>query len=190
MATALSNCNAALLKLGSEPVTSIVAPVDDTKRAKLCAAHYDRLKLEFLSAEPVWRFAIKYETLTGVAATDPNIGYSHQFVLPVDYIKTYLVGQDDTVDYARFGNLLYANDSSLELFYVADVDEAEFPVYATKALTWEIAREFSYSLVQSNETKVRIENDYNTAMSDARMDNFREKFRDDLPLDEFTGARR
>jgi len=55
MASDLEICNAALMRLGNEPIASFS---DNSKRAKLCLAHYDRIKKDFISKHP-WNFSLK-----------------------------------------------------------------------------------------------------------------------------------
>lgn len=74
MATSLELCNAALMRLGAEPINAFS---DDSKRAKLCDAHYERIKRDFISSSP-WNFALKRVILDAendtFTTTDVNIG--------------------------------------------------------------------------------------------------------------------
>jgi len=74
MASDLEICNAALMCLGAEPIGAFS---DDTKRAKLCLAHYIRLKKDLISNSP-WNFSLIRVELAPdkdtFADTDVNTG--------------------------------------------------------------------------------------------------------------------
>lgn len=65
MASDLEVCNAALMRIGSEPITAFS---DDSKRAKICLAHYDRVKRDFIAQHP-WNFSLKRAVLLADKAT-------------------------------------------------------------------------------------------------------------------------
>jgi len=59
MATSVEICNAALMRVGAEAINGFS---DNTKRAKLCKNHYDRIKKEMIVSSP-WNFCLKRTTL-------------------------------------------------------------------------------------------------------------------------------
>lgn len=74
MATDLEICNAALMKLGAETISSFA---DNSKRAKLCKNHYERIRKEMIMYHP-WNFALKRveidnEKVSFTSSTDVNI---------------------------------------------------------------------------------------------------------------------
>ena len=151
MATDLSVCNSALIKLGAEPITALT---DLNKRAKLCAQQYPILKQKLLNEHP-WNFAIAREVLNANTNV-PAFGYSSSFDLPTDYLRA-LEADDGDTDYQREGDQLLANSSSIELRFILEVDASEFTNSFAEALAFELAHDLSYSLIQSQDTRERLE---------------------------------
>lgn len=89
MASAVSICNNALVKVGA---TRIIALSDDTKQARTLAAIFDVKRDAELAANP-WTFAIK-RALLPASATPPAFGWSFAYPLPSDYLALVEVGQD------------------------------------------------------------------------------------------------
>lgn len=162
MATELSICNSALIKLGAEPITALT---DLNKRAKLCASQYPILKEKLLNEHP-WNFAIAREVLVANSTT-PAFGYSNSFDLPTDYIRALDADNGDT-DYQREGEQLLANSDSIELRFILSVDEDEFTNSFAEALAFELAHDLSYSLVQSQDMRERLEAAAERSLAKAR----------------------
>ena len=159
--TIVEICNAALARLGAEPITALT---DETKRAKLCSAHYERLKKDLFNKHP-WRFARKRKVLAGTSA--PVFGYSYAYNVPPDFIRPFR-SDEDYAAWEMEGVKILSDEANLQFIYIAVIDEALFPQYFNEALIAFIAKEFSYTLVQSNELQDRVEAEYNKKLSDAR----------------------
>lgn len=108
MATSLSICNSALIKLGAESISSLS---DNNKRAKLCNAQYEVLKNKVLRAHP-WNFAIKRAKLT-VNAQEPSWGFYSSFDLPGDCLR--VLETQGRIDFAIEGNLLSIKEGFTEM---------------------------------------------------------------------------
>ncbi len=159
--TIVEICNSALARLGSEPIEALD---DNTKRAKLCSAHYERLKKDILNKHP-WRFARKRKVLTGSAS--PAFGFDYSYSLPSDFIRPFR-SEEDYAAWEMEGNKILTDEGNLQFIYICTVEEANFPQYFVEALIALIAKEFSYSLVQSNELQDRVEAEYKAKLSEAR----------------------
>lgn len=84
----LSICNAALLMLGANPITSLSAVGE---KEKLCAGLYPTIRDKVLRSHP-WNCCIKRETLSPWAAA-PNHDWPFQYELPGDFVKVLGVGE-------------------------------------------------------------------------------------------------
>lgn len=168
MATQLSICNSALMRLGAEPITALT---DNNKRAKLCNAHYPIIKQKLLYEHP-WKFAIKRESL--VAETDiPVFGFDHKFTLPFDYLRAIFEVNGEHVDempheWQREGEFILANDDTIFLRYIADVDEELFSPSFAEALSFYLAYELSYTMVQSASYREQLLQEGRLAIQAAR----------------------
>lgn len=114
MATSLSICNSALIKLGAEVITALS---DNNKRAKLCNAQYETIKNKILKSH-LWNFSIKRAQLSADISV-PTWGFNSAFVLPSDYLRIVEVRYD--YKYAVEGNLLLLEEGLTEIV----TDEAE-----------------------------------------------------------------
>lgn len=168
MATDLSICNAALNRIGAEPISDLS---DNNKRAKLCNAHYARVRDELLAEHP-WHFALKQVKISPTGTT-PTLDYTQEFDVPADYLRAYLVSPD-YIEYKRVGDVFLADENELSLTYIAETAEADFAVWFTATLILKLAVELSYSMVQSNELHERLLKNYEDALRNARLYNAQE----------------
>lgn len=189
MATQLSICNSALMRLGAEPITALI---DNNKRAKLCNAHYTDIKQKLLYEHP-WKFAIKRVSLTA-EVTVPVFGFDNEFALPADYLRAIFEVNGDHVDqtpheWQREGNLILANDDTIFLRYIADVAESLFSPSFAEALAFQIAYELSYSLVQSTTYREQLLGETRLALQAARSHSAQEGTPQRITDDEFINIR-
>jgi hypothetical protein len=157
VASILGICNAALTKLGQEPITDIT---DNNKRAKLLNANYLRVKQKLLRRHP-WSFAKKRVNLLAQVTT-PLYEFSHEYLLPVDFIRLDKL-QFNTYEHAIEGNkLLYNGGDEINLVYICDADEADFDSLFEDLLAHTLADEICLSLTQNQQLKsdLRAELEY------------------------------
>lgn len=157
-------CNAALVKVGAEPIATLE---DNSKRAKLCKLHYTRLKNELIVSHP-WNFAIKRVTLEENGDT-PAFEYAYAYDLPEDYLRIFRVAYGDDIDYKVEGKTILSQDQTFPMLYISETTEEMFSVYFTEALGHKVAVELSYSMVQSNELSERILKNYTDSLRNARL---------------------
>lgn len=161
--TKLDICNAALVHCGAEPITSLT---DESKRAKLVSLRYAQIK-GVLLAKYSWNFAKTRVTLQE-DATVPTFGYTARYLQPTDYVR--IVGlEDDTIKFKEEGKYILTDASGeLNVLYIRDALESEFPRLFGEVLSLAIADSVSYALVQSNTLKQRISEDYKELLREAR----------------------
>jgi len=114
MATSVSICSNALLRLGAQTIASLSESND---RARLAANLYETVRDSTLRSHP-WNCAVKRVVLA--PDTDvPAFDFAAQFTLPSDWLKTLQVGQDGfEVDYRTESGKIMASGTSLALRYI------------------------------------------------------------------------
>lgn len=182
--TKLELCNAAILRLGSSPITSLD---DNTKRAKLCKLEYERVKADLISNHP-WRFSLKRVILDTDLGPDLFGVWGSSFDLPSDYYRAYRVEMIQP-EYTIEGNILYANTLPVHLQYMAEVDEDDFRSYFNEVIILKLALDLSYNLIQSNEVTSRLQEQYERALSSARTYNAQEASPHDFVIRDWADSR-
>lgn len=127
MATdAVAICNSALLKIGTEKITSLS---DNTKRAIICNEQYAKIRDQVLRAHP-WNFAIKRVTLS---VAEREIGYADVSTSGDSFeyeLHGYWTGQ--TVQIST-DDTLPAPLAASTNYYVIKVDKDNFKLAASYA---------------------------------------------------------
>lgn len=137
-------CNNALIKLGSDTITSLS---DNTKPARLCNKMYEIVRDELLRTHP-WNFAIEREQLAQIS-TNPDFGYSYQYQLPADCLRVLKIS-DTSVEYRIEGRKLLTDANAVKLVYIKKVtDVAQFDSAFSDLLALKLAAELSYSLTDN-----------------------------------------
>lgn len=119
-------CNMALTHLKQRHITSIDPPQSDTE--ELCALWYPQKRVECLRAH-IWNFAKQQVVLTPDSDNEPEFGFSHAYLLPVDFVR--FVGRFDDLgqrtgspnDYDIQGRYLFLNgedNASINVTYIKD----------------------------------------------------------------------
>ena len=176
MASAVSICNNALVKVGA---TRIIALSDDTKQARTLAAIFDVKRDAELAANP-WTFAIK-RALLPASSTPPAFGWSFAYPLPADYLALVEVGQDwafyggDTDTFAietdANGSLAILTDQAapLQVRYISRVTNAGlFPPLFVEAFACRLAAEICEDLTQSTSKREAAWAERKQALREAR----------------------
>lgn len=145
MATDVSICSAALLKLGDLPIATLN---ENTKRALLCANVYPLAKLDVLRAHP-WNCCVKRVVLAPLVDA-PAFSWRYQFTMPGDWLRTMQVGYDGCMlDYQFESNRILANTNVLPLMYVADVTEGEWDAKLVHVMTLRMEQDLAYAITKS-----------------------------------------
>ena len=130
----------ALLKVGGTPITSF----DGTDRQSIvCSNMYEDTKKSLLFYT-FWNFATQKTELAALAETPVDKSYTYAFQLPGDYVRIKgifnSIGQKSE-DYSVEKNKIYANFSPINLEYIQEKNESDFPPYFTEVLIAKLAYE-------------------------------------------------
>lgn len=136
MGNQLDISNAALIRIGAEPV---IALSDGGKGAKACVARFSQAKKYLLRRHP-WNFAIARIILNTPEEEAPDFGFSFSFVLPTNCLRVLEVEDED---YRIEGKTILCDSSSINLRYIKDVDEddindSNFRDALSAYLAWDI----------------------------------------------------
>lgn len=152
MASKISICNAALVKVGQSLITSLG---DGSKAANLLSAIYEGKRDAELAAAP-WSFAITRANLPS-STTAPAFGWAHAYPIPVDCLRLVQVGDDFTwydpsagglFEYEG-GQILTDQTSPLPVRYVRQVtNEGLFPPLFAEAMACRLAAEICETITQ------------------------------------------
>jgi hypothetical protein len=146
MTTSVSIASNALLMLGAQPINDFN---EDSDRARLASNLYEPARDLLLRSHP-WNCAIKRVVLS--PDTDaPAFGYSYQFTLPGDWLRTLSVGDyGNEIDYRIEGRKILADDSVLYLRYIFRNDqESTWDTMLIDAMTKTMSATMAYAITQS-----------------------------------------
>lgn len=128
MLTKIDLCSMALLKIGEQPIQSLM---DDTASATLCRTLFDTITDTLLAAYP-WRFACREYTLT--RNTDGN------FLIPADVLRVLRCNGD------IIGNRIVSGSDNVSILAITRIPTEAFPSYFISALVTKLAMEFCIPL--------------------------------------------
>lgn len=146
MATSVSICSNALLMLGAQTINDLN---EDTDRARLAANLYPQVRDEMLRAHP-WNCAIKRVILSPDVEM-PAFGYTYQFTLPSDWIRTISVGDYvEEIDFRSEGRRILADTDTLKLRYVFhNKNEGTWDAGFVETMQLAMAARMAYAITQS-----------------------------------------
>lgn len=134
----------ALTRLGESPISSLDTDDDVAQHA---SELYDLHKNTALAEHP-WRFALRYIELAPLldrgSQRTPN--FLNAFRLPQRLLITR--GIDNHCRYEIYGDELYADEDLINVIYVEDVPEHEWPEFFALGLTYRLSAEFALSLLE------------------------------------------
>ena len=164
MATDVEICNMALTRCGASPITALD---DANDKARLCLEYYEPTVLAMLRRHP-WNFAVKRVELAEDSET-PLDEWEHQFALPADpYCISVLQINDGRDDFVIEGRLLLTDLETVNLRYVARVNESLFDPIFVECLVLQLASKFAYRLQVSETLRGAILQELQMTMADAR----------------------
>ena len=144
-------CNLALARLGDARIDTLA---DATAQAQYCTLFYTQTVAE-LQAEFDWQFCRKQVSLT--SGTTPLGGYTFQYALPADYIRSFrLANIDESENFGQWeilGAYLQTNFASpVTLDYIANItDTTKFPAIFTELLAVKLAGVLAMPLTGSKD---------------------------------------
>ena len=156
MATDVSICSAALLKLGDKPIADLN---ESTDRARLCANIYPLSKLDTLRSHP-WNCATKRVVLAPLADA-PASDWRYQFPMPGDFLRLMQVGyRGRQLDYSFEGGRVLANVAALPIVYVADITEGKFDSLLVQVMTLRMELELAYPITKSTSLRDSLKQEF------------------------------
>jgi hypothetical protein len=174
-------CNSALLKLGSERISSLS---DDNKRAIACNERWEVVRDEVLMDHP-WNFALKRAELSE-DATAPTWGFDSRYPLPADCLRVLKTEDDDygRVPWKVEGRYILTDATEMKILYIAQITDPTYytPKFAEVAAL-RLAADLAYHLAQSITLAQEILNVYRLMLADARMTDAQEGTPDDFNAD-------
>lgn len=158
-------CNRALQLVGS--AQQIMNLTDNTREARACTRAYDPCRRAELRAHP-WNFAIARVQLAANLA-GPPFGPVYQFPLPIDCVRV-LVPKNASCDWNVEGrNIVATAGTPLNIRYIADIaDPTVFNAMFCETLAYRIALAIVEDMTQSNAKKAGLQQDYRSALVEAR----------------------
>lgn len=173
MATAVSICSNALMRLGAESFSSFSEGSDtgdNVARVRLCENLWSTVRRQVLRSHS-WSDATK-RVIISPDVTSPEFGYNNRFLRPSDWLRTIAVstpdGYERSIDYKIEGGYFLCDESALYLVYLFDntdpvtygsslVEVMElammarlaYPVTKSTSLASEITAELERLLVQA-----------------------------------------
>lgn len=163
MATDVEICSKALILVGDSPIASLT---EQTKRASICNNLYPLAKRSLLR-QHVWNCAVKRVVLAPLSGA-PAYGWSNWFAKPGDWLRLIDVGDLGADDYEFEGNRILANQTSLQLRYVADVSEGMWDALLTDVMIKSMAADLAYPITKSTSLMQAKQQDYQVALRMAK----------------------
>ncbi|TVQ35992.1 MAG: hypothetical protein EA356_06415 [Geminicoccaceae bacterium] len=144
--TDLQLCNAALVKLGSTPISGF----DDADAAAgIASTLYPLVADAVLTAHP-WSFTLKRANLTALPDA-PSADFRRRFALPADFLRAlYIDNRGASPRYAILGDALHSDADRVVLTYQCRTPESAFPPFFKTALTARLAAEFCIPLTENS----------------------------------------
>lgn len=154
MATSVSICSNALLRLGAQTIASLSESND---RARIAAGLYETVRDSTLRSHP-WNCAVKRVVLAPDTAV-PAFDFTAQFTLPSDWMRTLQVGQDGfEVDYRTESGKIMASGTSLPLRYIwRNTVESTWDAMLVEAMELSMAAAMAYGITKSTTKEDKAE---------------------------------
>jgi len=156
--TDIQICNISMTLIGETAISSLESPA--TPVETMLANIYEPLKEDALKGfKP--NFAMKRASLTE-DTSDPAFEFENQFVLPTDYLIADRINQDDEqlINYRVEGQLMLTDEETVELEYVANIDESLFTSDFALMLALKIAVYVCFSITKNLQKEDRLKKDY------------------------------
>ena len=145
--TDISLCSKALLKIGASTISSYT---DGTAEAEVAANLYPLIRDGMISGYP-WSFATAQMTLPRLAE-QPLADYKYAYQLPHDLLRIVSAGigtRGRGIEYRVKENTLHTNAEKVNLTYIYQPGENNFPPFFCDALVAKLAAEFCLPLTES-----------------------------------------
>ena len=185
MSSIIQICNQALIALGEAPIASLD---DNSKAASTLNTLYDPVRKELLRTHP-WNFAITQATLS-IFGTTPLFDYNAAYALPSNCLRVWGVVNAFT-PWRVVGKLIYSNDSSLGIYYVADItDSTQFDALFEQALVLLLAIRSSFAITQNVSLEPVLQQKFKLKLAEAKLRDSQEDYPQQFISDDWSDSRR
>lgn len=173
--TSVTICNSALLKLGSDGISSLT---QNTRAAIVCNTLYNYLRDEVMGESP-WRFATKRAYLTPVIppwelTLPAGVTISRTYYqIPSDCLRPLSLS-DNSMDWTVEGPYIVisgwgdSNDAILVKYIYRNTDESSWDARFCEMFAWRLCMELALALTQSVPMKQEAEKSYDKMLAQAR----------------------
>ena len=154
MASKIDIISNAFLLIGDQTINSLD---EGSFRATVASNLYDAIYENELSSH-TWHFCRKLQLLALTTETSPIDHWRYIFQMPTDLLT--LIKFDPQIDYALYGDKVYANCNKLTIDYYAKVQEEKLPGYFVKLMEYALAKEFAIAIRENTETASLMNQQY------------------------------
>tara|TARA_R100001443_G_scaffold20616_1_gene32669 strand:+ start:1926 stop:2531 length:606 start_codon:yes stop_codon:yes gene_type:complete len=156
-----------LLKIGGNPISSFAG---NDRESIVVSNMYDDTKKSLLYYT-FWNFATQKATVSALVETITDASYKYVYQLPGDYIRVkgiFDASGTKHTDYSIEKNKVYANISPLNIEYIQNKDESEFPPFFTEVLIAKLAFEICEAVTGVGTLQDRLAQDYERKLKTAK----------------------
>lgn len=174
--------NAALVKLGEKPITSMD---DQVKAAELAKLRYDSIRQSALTMHR-WNFAKDRLALTPLSST-PAFGFAYQFERPSSCLRVIGTGG---VPYRLEGSRILCDSNVLYLEFTKDVtNPQEWTIYFSELVVALLAKELAWAITQSDSMKEDMNKEFEKCLKRAKYLNATENGQTQIASELYLDAR-
>ncbi len=176
MASKVGMCNAALIKIGANEITSLT---EDSEEARKCNARFQDVLDALLESHP-WNFAMERATLAA-SSTAPNHEYDYKFLLPQRPYCLRVVQVYNDYPYKVEGRYIFTNYSDISIKYIKRVtDMNELSSMFRECFSIYLAAELAYPLAGSTALRQELLGEFSQLIRQARSKDAQEETADNF----------
>ena len=184
-ASSVAIVNSTLIKIGSQPITSLS---DTTDRAILANEQYDKCRRDLLYSHP-WNFAIARIELA-LNATAPINEWDGAYDLTTTVLRVLQINNDSSIEWVVEGQQILCNETTCKIKYIKDItDTSVFSKAFEEVLALRIAYDLSFALTENATQTANLYKAYQDALRAARSFDAQEGSGPQVESDDFFNAR-
>jgi hypothetical protein len=165
VASKVSICNQALVRIGVETITSLT---ENSEQARLCNAIFDQ-SLDFLLQLFPWSFALTRASLAQ-STTGPLYEWSYAYQLPTSPYCLRIVSVENDEDYRKEGRMIYTNAATLNIKYIKRVtDINELSSAFIEVMVLYVASQLALPMTANTSMSNSLEVKYQLSINKARL---------------------
>jgi len=190
MASVVTICTDALLRLGDRPINTLD---EQTDRARLCSNLFAQAR-DFVIRRHLWNSCIKRVALAPLAAA-PAFEWDFQFLLPADCLRVLSLGENRTftdyrVEGSESGRVILCDENPLYLRYVwRNEDPATWDPGLIEAVTARMTVLLAYPITKSAAVRDAMESSSEREQKVSRAIDGQEDVTDESVSSTFIGVR-